>query len=62
MPTGQLLAATWRPVRVPRRRQGAGIKGARPRLILASPGDMRQRREMCFVVTLGRVVLPAARP
>jgi len=59
MPLGQLRAATWRPVRVPGRHQGAGIKGA---WILASPGDVRQHRETCFVVTLGRVVLPAARP
>ena len=58
MPPGQLRAATWRPVRVPGQHQDAGIKGA---WILASLGDMRQRRETCFVVTLGRVVLPAAR-
>lgn len=44
MPPGQLRAATWRPVRVPGWHQGVRIKGARPRLILASPGDTQQRR------------------
>ena len=56
MPPGQLCAATWRPVQLPGQRQGIGMKGAQPRLILASPGHTQQRRETCFVVTLGRVV------